>query len=58
MAEDPRPSNWHQATQRPALAVELVCSKCHAANRPGAEIIQVQDGVACCGVCAHAWRTP
>ncbi len=59
MADEPRPSNWRQATHAPAVVVELACSKCGAQNRPGAEIIAVDPNrVACCGVCSHAWLVP
>lgn len=37
-------------------AVEWICPKCGAMNRPHATIIEKQhDGTAVCGQCAHAW---
>src|SRR5215471_2122424 len=43
---------------RPSLSsVEssLQCPKCGAWNRPGASLIELQNGLAICGVCAHAF---
>jgi transcription elongation factor Elf1 len=37
-------------------AVWVECPKCKAANRPGATIIEVEKGVAVCGVCGHDWK--
>jgi transcription elongation factor Elf1 len=45
-------SNWARATK----FVTLRCPKCDAMNRPGATIIDVQQGTAVCGVCAHHWK--
>lgn len=38
-----------------ALLDNLTCPKCGAANRPGAHVITIENGVANCSVCAHAW---
>ena len=46
-------SNWADVLR--ALIDSLVCPKCHAANRPGAHIIEFEDGRALCGVCSHHW---
>ncbi len=39
-----------------ALRQDLICPKCHAMNRPGAYVIELDvRGVANCGVCGHGW---
>lgn len=41
-------SNWIKA-------VDLICPKCQAQNRPNATIIEVDGETAVCCVCSHHW---
>jgi formate dehydrogenase maturation protein FdhE len=53
--DTPRVSEWTKAKQ---LLIEIGarCPKCGGMDRPGAPIIDIDQGVAVCKVCAASWK--